>query len=336
MAGLYVTSLTAGEGRTAVAAALTVLLRARGSQAMYAKPISIVGTEGQTQFEDADLAFCSAQGLAGDAAPLYTTGAALAGGLGTAAKDVRAALAKLPPGRTAVIDGLPAAGAIAKASRELAEAADARVVVVARYRRGMDLDAIAALRDVFGDRSVGAILNAVPAAGRREAEAAAAALTTLGVPVLALVPEDRRLLGVSVSAYGERLGARVVVNEDRCDTLIEAVLVGANSLDPGDLYTARRSNKAFVTRGDRPDLQWSALNEQTRCLILTKNQEPIPYILNKAEEEGVPILVTPGSTLETIEAIQGFIMAPAFHHPEKLERFTILLGEALDLAALPV
>jgi BioD-like phosphotransacetylase family protein len=57
-------------------------------------------------------------------------------------------------------------------------------------------------------------------------------------------------------------------------------------------------------------------------------------VLNRAEELCVPVLLTKLDTLATIEIIEGFFGRSRFQQPRKMERFTALLEENLDYAAL--
>ena len=337
MPGLYVTSLAPGAGRTAVAAGLAALLAARGKKSAYFKPFAVVSQEAQPGRGDPDASFCQ-EALAQPESPAPTpvTADALAAGLGDLAPAARQRWSELSAGKdVVVVDGLVASGPTAAASAELAELADSGVVAVVRYRRGMDLEEVKALKGRFGQRLLGVLLNAVPAVSLREAEEeTAASLRAAGVAVLGIIPEEQLLLGFTVEEYGARLGGRVINNRERAGEIVESLLIGAMALDPGEYYYERKQNKALITRGDRPDLQWSALESSTRCLILTQDMEPIPYVLEKAKEEEVPVMVVPKGTLDTIAEIEGFVTEPTFHHPQKLACFTQLLEGHADLARM--
>ena len=87
---------------------------------------------------------------------------------------------------------------------------DLRRKTVAAVRAGKSKAEAARL---FGHRLAGVLLNAGPQHSLREArEEAAPALAGSGVPVLGIVPEDRMLLGFTVSEYSERLDGSVLYN----------------------------------------------------------------------------------------------------------------------------
>ena len=338
MPGLYVTSLSPGAGRTAVAASLVTLLAARGRIAAYLKPFALVEKEAQSEYVDADTAFCR-EAVAGQTdflEPTPVTADALAGGLGNLGQAALQRFSQISAASdVVVVDGLVASGETAAASAELADLMDARVIAVVRYRRDMDLEEVKALQGRFGQRLMGVALNAVPALSLRAArEETAPALREAGIAMLGIIPEERLLLGFTVAEYCAHLDGRIMNSEEQTGEIVESLLIGAMVLDASEHYYEVKENKALITRGDRPDLQWNALESSTRCLILTEDIEPIPYVLDKAMEHDVPLLVTPKGTLDTVADIESFTTEPTFHHPHKLVHFTQLLESLMDLGPL--
>ena len=118
------------------------------------------------------------------------------------------------------------------------------------------------------------------------------------------------------------------------DELVEHMLVGAMSVESALSYFRRKPNKAVITGGDRADIQLAALETSTRCLILTGNIYPSPAVINRAEELCVPVLLTRLDTLATIEIIENFFGKSRFQQPQKVERFSELMGEHFDFAGL--
>lgn len=337
MASLYVTSVTPGAGKTAVAAGLVALLSSRGAKATFVKPVVITRPGVQAGTMDPDVAFCREVCPSGPGEPLTASAADVQGGLGKLKATAHEWLGRAAGAGTLVIEGITVTEGTATASADLAEAANAKVIGVVRYRRLMDLDKVKALRGLFGARLLGVVLNAVPEKSLRAAgEEVSPELKQANIPVLAIIPEDRMLLGFTVAEYQARLGGRLVNSDGEAKRIVESLLVGANILDQGDLYYSRVPNKALITRGGRPDLQTSALTSSTRCLILTEGVDPIPYIRDRAIEACVPIMVVPKGTLETVSAIEGFVASPTFYHPDKLARFAELLNANLVKGALGI
>lgn len=105
-------------------------------------------------------------------------------------------------------------------------------------------------------------------------------------------------------------------------------------MDNGVSYFELKGNKATVVRGDRPDIQMAALKTPTTCMVLTKGIEPIEYVLNEAEAEEIPLILTESATLDVMEAFGSAMNVARFDHPSKLARFEELLSQHIDVEAI--
>ena len=115
---------------------------------------------------------------------------------------------------------------------------------------------------------------------------------------------------------------------------MENLIVGAMGADSALAYFRRGPKKAVITGGDRPDIQLTAMETSTRCLILTGNIRPGPQIISRAEERGVPIVLTRHDTMTAIERIEGFFGKTRFYQDKKVKRFEGLLGEHMGFKEL--
>ena len=332
---IYITSSDSSAGKTAMAASLAQLLQATGKKVGYYKPVVLAQNSGPG-LNDADPRFCARALGAGDALPSIVLSQEdllkLQAGVGEAAASIQRTLAHRSQSLDVLlIEGLPCSGETGEASAALANILGARMLMVARYRPGLSAASITANVEAFRERFIGVIINAIPALALRSArEELGPALRREGLPVLGFIPEDRLLLSFAVADYARGLNGVILNNPENSSALVENLLVGANVLDSSDLYYSRRENKALLTRFDRPDLQWSALEGSTRCVILTGGGEPIPYVQDKATEAGIPLITTQLTTMEAVAKIAGF-PATTVHHADKLQRFAQLLREHADL-----
>lgn len=320
------------EGRTTVAAGLAALLNSRGKSVAYHKPVSI--DDGNP---DADVTFVDgALNVQTPSTPISGTEAELASGLGPHKDSISKVYGEVTrSAEVSLVEGLPFGDPLAESSAELADIIDAPVVAVVRYRRGLDISELSALRQHFGERLRGVVLNGVPFASQRLArEEAAPALAKEGVEVLGVIPEDRCLLSVSVQDFVEALEGKVLSGEEQTGALVEHVLIGAMIVDASGPYYDRYDNKVLVTRTDRPDLQWNAINEHTKGLILTGGGEPIRYVQDKAESFEVPLVVVPKRTSDVIDDIALLVSSPQFYYPQKMQRAAELVERHVDLAKL--
>ncbi len=175
------------------------------------------------------------------------------------------------------------------------------------------------------------ILNHVPEKGLRQVtRKVIPALQVAGFTVLGTIPEDRLLLGMSVGDLADALGAEVLCAGEELNRPVEAVMIAAMSDEGAEDYFRRRSRKAVVAGGDRPDVHMPALATDTSCIVLTEGLDPDPTVLKTADELGVPLLkVTPG-TPETLENISAALSQTRFHQSYKVSHAVALIGQHVD------
>ena len=193
----------------------------------------------------------------------------------------------------------------------------------------------------LGDRLMGVIVNAVPEHGRHGVLAAAVrSFEERGIPVLGVVPEDRRMLAPTVGDVAEHLGADLINRDDLDDpdealaALVEHFMLGGLFLDTGVYVFGKHEQKAVIVRGDRPDLQMAALDTSTVCLVLTEGRLPVQYIDHHAALNQVPMLLVDRPTLETMEALHTIGERVTVHSAHKARRAAELLSAHCDLAPL--
>ena len=154
-------------------------------------------------------------------------------------------------------------------------------------------------------------------------------------PFSALIPFREQLQAISVGELAELLDAEFLTLPDKKDDLIEEIIVGAMSVEKALPYIRRvMGRKALITGGDRADMQLIALETTMNCLILTGNLHPVPEVLHRAEEVGVPVLLIRSNTMEAVEAIDAVMGKTRLGQIKKLEKFEALLEEHLDFVKL--
>jgi hypothetical protein len=337
MGVILVTSLHSGDGKTAFCAGLALLLEQQGRKPVLFKPL----TAGDPA-EDMDARFF--QRISGVSPPVglpLPLGAAehdLTSQAGEQiASDVRQAFTQGPP---TVAEGpsLASSGdAPSPIVGQLAEALDARVVLLVQPRTTLQASLVEEAARSIGSRLLGIVLNGVRRYQRHGIETALVApLRAAGLAVLAVVPEDRHLLAVTIGDIARGLNAQFLLLEEKRDQLVDHLMIGGNVLDWGVHYFSQHESKAVIVRGDRPDIQIAALHTPTRCLVLTGGHQPLQYVRYEAQEEAVPLLLAQSSTLDTARAAEALLARATVHHREKAERYAQLLGESLDLAALSI
>ena len=330
MSILYVVSDQPGAGKTALCMGLARLLRAQSKSVVAIKPIS----DGE---DDMDAAMY-AELLGSDTKgwPIAVAEDVSGGNL----DEVSALINDLASENDVVIVE-SSNGLAATPGRIICDNVDAKVLVVAGYDASLSHGAVLATGAPYGGRVIGYIVNGVTQYMGTDVRAnlvppIAAQASMRGARVLGLIPEDRCLLGVSVSQIAEHLSGEFISEEVEEDALVEYLMVGGMSLDPGEYYYGIHENRAAIVRGDRPDLQMSALSApgSTACLVATGGITPIEYVRYEAEQEETPIILVQSDTLDTMARLDSLLDSSSFSHPDKLRRCVELLEEHVDVEGL--
>ena len=327
---LYVPSDRVGAGKTTFCATLALRLVSEGRRVGLFKPFTVAPEEA-VEDEDARLY----QRLLGQVDGVWPTQVSLEGlsNGGPIEQAARTCRDVFQDRDVVIVEGL--ADLSLQASADLAEALDAQVVAIAGYRADLKAEELYGAGQLFGRRLAGIVLNGLTTyMGTQARSELIPELERQGIRVLGEVPEDRRLLGVTVGELAQHLEGRFLVWEEGADNLVEHLMIGGLILDSGTAYFEQRENKAVVVRGDRPDIQMAALATPTSCLLLTGGKEPIEYVLYEAEQVEVPILLVQGDTHSTAQALESLDGRARFGHPLKLERFGRLIEDCLDTAAI--
>ena len=344
---LYVTSIERFSGKTAVCLALGRRLQREGYQVGYFKPLSTQPwepTPGRALDEDADFV---RRTLGLKESPEDLVGLVLTPKLaremrcGCTARDltseVKAAYEQIIPGKDIVLleggGSLREGVSLGLGPTQVTDTLDMSALVIVRYRdRVSQGDDCVAAHLQLGERLLGTLINTVPTKEYRLAEQVCnPCLEKRGIRVLGTLPLQKQLRAISVGELADVLKGQFLALPEKRDVLVEYLVVGAMSAEQA-LPRIRRipGTKAIITGGDRADIQLVALETATQCLVLTGNLRPVPEVLRRAEEIGVPVLLVRGNTMETVEAVERVFGKTRLGQAAKLEQFEALLAEHFD------
>jgi BioD-like phosphotransacetylase family protein len=213
---------------------------------------------------------------------------------------------------------------------EATHTGEGSALLVERFAN-LDAAKTASLGKAMGASFAGLIVTATPAP---RLAAIAGDLASQGFPLLAALPEDRPLAAPTIAEMATALDAETLFLDGRADTLVERMTIASIAADPGQGYFARFGPQAVIVRCDKPDLHLAALHTSTLCLILTGGRMPLAYVTERAESEGVPILITAKDTPGAVAALEPLYAGGRFGGRAKAERMTQLMVERLDYDAL--
>ncbi|MFC1909398.1 DRTGG domain-containing protein [Chloroflexota bacterium] len=223
---------------------------------------------------------------------------------------------------------------LSRASYELAKALNARVIIVEAYssQPPQFVDSYHG----FGENLLGVILNKVPGSqAERLQEEASAQFGKAGINVLGVVPEDRVLSALTTGELADCIHGKILNDTEKSAELVENFMLGAMVVDSGLEYFGRKSNKAAVVRGDRPDMQVAALETSTRCLVLSDSTElPIHSVQQKAENRGIPIIQTEQDANTIVTGIEKALGEARFNQEMKLPKLAEIIKQHVNLQAV--
>jgi BioD-like phosphotransacetylase family protein len=345
---IYVTSTQTFSGKSALCVGLLSRFKRDGFVVGYMKPVSTTARIVGEQVMDEDAHFVKYTFGLADAletmAPVILTNqrvaAVLAGGEQDLDAHVQSAYQTIAQDKDIVV--LEGGGSLREgwivnlAPPHVANLLKAHTLVLVPYDNDLQLvDDLITARVRLGKPLLGAVINRVPSHRLDFAQSRVKPFVERhGVPIFAILPKERVLQSVSVAELRDKLGGEVLCSHHAVDELVEHLMVGAMSVDSALTYFRRKPNKAVITGGDRPDIQLAALETSTRCLILTGNLRPSPLIIGRAEELGVPIILTRHDTMTAVEIIETFFGKNRFHQEKKVQSFESLLSEHMDFEAL--
>jgi len=206
--------------------------------------------------------------------------------------------------------------------------ADRIIVVVAGT---MAPGQVAAYCSAIGEALAGVVVNRVP---QKRLESVREGLGAAGIKVIATVLEDRVLAAPTLGEIATTLSADATFLNGNKERIVDRPLIASISADPGQDYFSRHGATAVIVRSDKPDLQLAALNAGANCLIVTGGLPILSYVLDRAEEDEIPLLRTNLDTVSVVGEVEALFGTTPFSGGEaKLARIQELMGD-IDVSSL--
>jgi hypothetical protein len=215
---------------------------------------------------------------------------------------------------------------------EMAAALDAQVLLVMRFNTRYMIDQLVAAQKRLGKALLGVVLNEVQESDASLAtDTIAPYLETLGIPVLAILPQLPFLRGIRVSELVRYLDAEVLCGDDHLDLVVESLKIGAMNVNAALRFFGQGVHQAVVTGGDRRDLQIAALETSTHCLILTGQIAPAKDVIALAKDKEVPVISVMTDTLTTVERIDNLFGRIPLNNPDKVPLINEVLAQKIQM-----
>jgi len=211
----------------------------------------------------------------------------------------------------------------------------AKVVLVVKYEGQYVVDYILQARKDLKERCLGVILNKVPSDLKQSAyDYTIPFLRRKNIDILGIIPHDSVVGSITVEELSEMLGGKVLCCNDRLSNLVEHFLIGAMQVDRAMEYFRKTRNNAVIVGGDRSDIQLSAIESGSVCLILTGDLYPSEIIVSVAEQKKVPILVVREDTYSIAKKLEKLSVRLRLRDTAKVERGVQIITEHVDFPLL--
>jgi len=206
---------------------------------------------------------------------------------------------------------------------------DAKIIFVEN-----DVKNLNDLKSIYNERLIGFIVNGVWKY-KKNVLVQDLSKNELTKEVLAIVGQDRFFMSNTVQDVSKFLTTNKIIGNYNFNKIIENYLIGGFVLDWGPEYFSSKENVALIVRGDRPDLQLSAIQSETIAVIIaTTNITPVEYVIHEAKRLEIPILIVEENTEEAIEKLSNSIDSFKFDHKDKILYSNKVLNDNLNFDSL--
>ncbi len=315
---LLITSSTTGSGKTSIAFTLALYLQSKGKKVTFIKPVT-GGSSGNAAAASDVVTLQYLLNLAEPAetlSPFFTDNVTLKTALNSLLNR------NLSEAEVVIIESPSSDLSL---NREIAVLLDAKILGVEVFQYDLT-DTLIKYNDPE-NRLAGVVVNKVP--DTRKKQVAEGALKSR-IRVLGIIPEDRHLAGFTVRDLADGLNGEIISGRTRLEDNIENFIIGALNPDHGSEYYARKSNKAVILRSERADMQLSALETPSKCLVLAGPKAPVPVVLSRAETRKVPVISVKQDVPEVLARLEGIFRRTGFTQ-QKASRTIAVFNQYLDL-----
>jgi len=215
---------------------------------------------------------------------------------------------------------------------KLASAVDPRIFLAIRYGDKANLIYTAlTLKSYFGKKLHGVLINRVPASEFEfTLERLAKDLNSWGVPVIAVLPEDRVLKSATLNEYADIINGKMLVEVDKEPCLVESHTLGTGMYQGKLSMFKRLWQRLALLGGTEKEIEDTSFSPRL-IGIVAAGRIPPDTALDVARSENIAVIHTELDAFMITERLEKAIFHPTAKQTFRIERFEKLLKNQVDL-----
>lgn len=217
-------------------------------------------------------------------------------------------------------------------SISLVKETDGKVIAIQHWDSELAMDDIFGIRDLSGERFIGAVINKVPPEQLHHLkEKVVPFIESKGIKVFGVFKKEKVLEAVTIRRLMEAINGGLVCCEDKLDEFVENLSIGAMDPETALSYFLRIQNKAVITGIHRTDIQIVAMETSTKCLILTGGMHVNETVTGIAKAKGIPVIVTALDTFSVVDKMEKLMGKAVIREKEKAMRAKEIVSSEFDI-----
>ncbi|MBN2042107.1 MAG: AAA family ATPase [Spirochaetes bacterium] len=224
----------------------------------------------------------------------------------------------------------------------IAEITGGKLVIVVNWDNATILDDITFIKNFLSIRKVtlgGIIVNKVSDMDTFE-NAHLPVIKEMGIHLFGVIPFKEQLTYCTVGYLADLLKARVLAGKSNLHSTVKNIIIGALSADNPDenlIFNSPdliKENQVIITGGDRTDLILAALKRDIAGIILTNDIVPSRFVISRAKDNGIPLLLAATDTFNTARIIDSSEILLTEEDKEKIDLLSQLAEKNINLDEL--
>jgi len=179
---------------------------------------------------------------------------------------------------------------------------DVPVLLMDRFNKeSLTIYSVLAINSFLNGRVRGVVINRVPADQLEAVRSHCVPfLTSKGVDVVAVVPEDRVLSAMTVRNVVEILGGRIIANPDKMENMVDRFALGSPLFEGPAAIFKRVYNKVVLLGSEEDEPPASRVSG----VVITGGRLCAEAVLEVAVEQEIPLISVPSDTFTAMDRLE--------------------------------